>query len=168
MFFAPIIRHIHIINGAGLFLFFTVFLYQKHNGHPCLNSKYIMGGSGNFWVRPYITVRIYDISIVKFILHTFSKAVKGPAVNKTPIRNKGNNAIFIQSVKSPAVKTGIHIIHLSFLGGAVLYECVLYSLVNGRVFPVFIIVVFIGLVCIIRRVTNHHAYFFSVLVHNPL
>ena len=148
---------------------FPLFLLnQKHHSHTGLDTKDIVGSACYFWILANVAFGVYDISIVKFIHHSPSKTVKGAAIDKGAVGDKGYNPVAVQSVHRPSVKTRIHIVGLGLLRGAVFDIGLFYPFIYLRVFAVLVVFVLVHLVGVVGRVADDDGDLFFVLAFDAV
>ena len=130
-----------------------------------------MGGSCDFRIFAHIAAGINQVNIVEFLGHAFPRTVKGAFVNITAVGDKGDNAVLIHAIRGPADKARIHVVHFGLLRAALFDVSVLDPAVHAagfflaipKVFTILVVVVFVHLVGIVRRIADDDRDFTLVL-----
>ncbi len=156
------LRPAHVVNAGRFFVLGFFFgrllaLDHKADGHAGLNAKHVVLGAAEFGISAYITAQINHVNIGKLAGHGFAKPIKRAALNKAAVGHKCQHAVLVQPVAGPAKKARIHVVQLGFLCGALGDIGLLDARVDVCVFAVFVVVVFIRLIGVVRRIANHHA-----------
>ena len=162
------LRAAHVMHPRRSFVFGSLArngraFDHKADRHAGLDAKHVVFGAAQFWVGAHVAAQIDHVNIGKLLRHGFTETVKRAAFNKTAVGDKGQNAVFIEPVAGPAEKAGVHVVQLGFLRRTLKNIGLLDTGINLRVHPVFIVVVFIGLVGVVGRVANDDADAAAVL-----
>ena len=126
-----------------------------------------MLASRELGIGAHVASQIDNIDMAEFACEHLAETVERPALNKRPVGNKRNNAASVEPIHCPTVKPRVHIIHLGLLRRALLDERILDPLVDVGVFAVLVIVIFVHLVGVVRRVADNDRYLLFVLALYP-
>ena len=95
--------------------------------------------------------------------HRFAKTIEGAAFDEAAVGDESQHAVVAQAVARPAEKARIHVVEFGLLRVAFGDVGVLDALVDFGIFAVLVVVVFVGLIGVVRRVADDDADAFAVL-----
>lgn len=130
--------------------------HKEGYGHPRLNTKDVVLGPRQLWVRSHVTAQIDHINLVEFVGHITAEPVKSSAVDEAAIGNKGDDPVIVQPIRRPAKEPRVQVIDLGLLRRAQVDKGPFDQSVDLRIGAVLVVVVLILLVCVLEWVTNDH------------
>ena len=122
-----------------------------------------MFGAAQLGVGAHVAAQVHYINVAEFLRHRFAEAIEGAALDKAAVGDKSQHAVLAQAVARPAEEARVHVVELGLLRGARVDVGVFDALVYAWVFAVLVVVVFVGLVGVVRWVADNHADALAVL-----